>query len=241
MDIVLPVYNEAGIAGTNLRRVADHAGGWDARFAWRLVVVDDGSRDGSGAILDQLALAAPRLSVIHHERNRGMGAALQTAFAACTADYILVMDIDLSYSLQCLDEMLARLDGGDADWVLASCMLPGGGIENVPLLRRWSTVAANRLLWLCCGRRLHTLTCVVRGYRGTTLPRTGVTSSDTTINLELLAYGLRRGLRIEEFPALLQWPEGGDRGSRMGWARFYRQVRQTVAWGVRLHKASRRG
>src|ERR1041384_7518044 len=86
---VMPVYNEARTAARVIERVLAQ------RPVQELIVVDDGSTDGTWEILS--SLRDPRLVALRHERNRGKGAAVRTAVARATAPYVLIQDADLEY------------------------------------------------------------------------------------------------------------------------------------------------
>ena len=121
--VVLPVYNEArGVTQTvaRLRAVLD-----EASLVYELVAVDDGSTDGSGAILD----AMPGLRVLRHARNRGYGAALKTGIRAATHPLLLVLDADGTYP----PEMAPALVAGcaDADMVVGARI--GAHVTATPL------------------------------------------------------------------------------------------------------------
>ncbi len=113
--VIVPCFNEEGIIRetiAELRRVFAGARNWE------LVVVNDGSSDGSRQILDELAGQFPELEVVHHERNRGYGAALKTGIRRASAEYIVITDADGTYPNERLPELLeiAR----DADMVVGA-------------------------------------------------------------------------------------------------------------------------
>jgi dolichol-phosphate mannosyltransferase len=111
----------------------------------RLVAVDDGSHDATGAILSRLARELSRLAVVTHERNRGYGAALQTGAALAAAegfDYVLFMDSDLTNDPALIPLFRARMREG-YDVIKASRFLPGGGVAGVPWWRRAVSVVGN--------------------------------------------------------------------------------------------------
>src|SRR5438105_5111519 len=90
LSVVIPVYNEAATIETLLRRV------WQTGLADEVIVVDDGSTDGTREVLRQFD-GRPGLRILHHARNRGKGAALRTAFRHLTGDAVVIQDADLEY------------------------------------------------------------------------------------------------------------------------------------------------
>jgi glycosyltransferase involved in cell wall biosynthesis len=120
LSVVVPVYNEATLVETLLRKVRA------ALPLCELIAVDDRSTDGTRAVLDRLA-TDPALDVVvlHHEHNRGKGAALRTGFQAATGDFVVVQDADLEYDPEELPRLLAVLRAGEADAVYGSRFLDG--------------------------------------------------------------------------------------------------------------------
>src|SRR3954469_18109306 len=92
LSILMPVYNESATVVTVVKRVLDVTYPCDIE----LVVVDDGSRDGSADLVG--ALDDERVSLVRHDRNRGKGAAIRTAVGAATGDYLIICDADLEYA-----------------------------------------------------------------------------------------------------------------------------------------------
>ena len=123
LTVVVPVYDEAATVREILARVRS------SPVAKEIVVVDDGSTDGTRAILEEMEAAAPveggDLRVILHERNRGKGAALRTGFAAARGDVVVVQDADLEYDPAEYPVLLAPILDGRADAVFGSRFLSG--------------------------------------------------------------------------------------------------------------------
>ena len=92
LSLVLPALNEE----PNIRLVVERALAVLPEFTddFEVIVVDDGSRDGTGGIVDELAAADPRVKAIHHPRNRGYGAALTSGISASRGDFVMFMDAD---------------------------------------------------------------------------------------------------------------------------------------------------
>ncbi len=139
LSILVPVYNEAATVEEILRRVrtADTCG-----LATELIVVDDGSTDGTREIVDRLA-GEDGIKVVHHPKNRGKGAALRTALDHVTGDICLVQDADLEYDPHDYVKLLTPILDGRADVVYGSRFT--GGTHRVLFFWHY---AANRFLTL---------------------------------------------------------------------------------------------
>jgi dolichol-phosphate mannosyltransferase len=139
LSIVIPTYNERGRLGELVATLA-------ATFARQglrgeLVVVDDNSPDGTGALADDLATRYP-VRVVHRAGKLGLGTAVIAGFAAAGAPICGVMDADLSHPVELLPRMLAALESGEADFVIGSRYVPGGGTANWPRARLLMSRAA---------------------------------------------------------------------------------------------------
>jgi glycosyltransferase involved in cell wall biosynthesis len=137
LSVVIPCYNERGTVAEIIQRV--HA----VVPAAEIVVVDDGSTDGSRDILQSLNGAHPFVRVLLHPKNGGKGAALQTGIQAATGDIILIQDADLEYDPRDYPGLLKPIEEGRADVVYGSRFL--GGPRKAMLF--WHMVA-NKLLTL---------------------------------------------------------------------------------------------
>jgi len=134
--VVIPTYNEAAnieqiVRATvaELQRLAPDA--------HRVLVVDDGSPDGTGEIADALARELPAVEVLHRSAKQGLGRAYLAGFdraLAADAELVVEMDADFSHDPRYLAELLAAAD--DADLVLGSRYVPGGAVRNWGLMRR---------------------------------------------------------------------------------------------------------
>src|SRR3954468_7608192 len=125
LSIVVPTYNERTRLGELVEAVfqvfATH--GIDGE----LVIVDDGSPDGTGALADDLA-TQHRIRVVHRPGKLGLGTAVVDGFAAASGDILGVMDADLSHPPEALPRLLAALEGASADMAIGSRYVPGGGV-----------------------------------------------------------------------------------------------------------------
>lgn len=137
LSVVIPVYNEAPTIQDVVTRVRE------AAPTAQIIVVDDGSTDGTGERLEQIAAGDPDIRVLTHQRNRGKGAALRTAFEEVSREFVIIQDGDLEYNPNDYARMLRPLIEGQADVVYGSRFL--GGPHRV--LFFWHYVG-NKLLTL---------------------------------------------------------------------------------------------
>lgn len=137
LSILMPAYNEAATVGLAIKRVL----GVCYPCEVELVVVDDGSRDNTGEVL--AAIEDPRLVTGRHPVNKGKGAAVRTAAAMATGDYLVVFDADLEYSPEDLLDLLAPIQRGDAEVVYG--------------VRTFGAATAHSF-WFVIGNRVNTFT-----------------------------------------------------------------------------------
>jgi dolichol-phosphate mannosyltransferase len=131
--MVVPTYNERDRIAELTAALFDAAR--TAGIELELVVVDDNSPDGTGAIADELA-RTHRMHVVHRTGKLGLGTAVVAGFGVALADTVGVMDADFSHPPALVPYMLAVLRATDADVLVASRYIPGGSTPNWPLKRR---------------------------------------------------------------------------------------------------------
>jgi len=148
LSVIVPTYNERDSLPelmVRLHRVA-------RTLSLEVVVVDDASPDGTGALAEEYAREGwLSVAVVHRERKAGLASAALDGARAARGEMVTVMDADLSHPPELLPDLAAQLQGG-ADIVIASRYVPGGGIEAWPLGRRIvsrvATALARRVLRL---------------------------------------------------------------------------------------------
>jgi glycosyltransferase involved in cell wall biosynthesis len=160
VSIVAPVYNEATTLGEFTARLVAAAGVLESRYAFEFVFVDDGSTDGTLEVAKGLISAEPRLRVVELRRNFGQTAALQAGLTAARGDLVVSMDSDLQHFPEDLPLFLNKIEEG-YDLV---CGWRHDRQEG--LLRRWPSQAANLLIRLISGLRVHDVGTTYRAYRG---------------------------------------------------------------------------
>jgi dolichol-phosphate mannosyltransferase len=165
--IVIPMFNEEEGAERCVIEVCRELRRLPHRS--RLVVVDDGSSDGTAAILHHAAHTQPLLQVVAHPHNRGYGAALRTGVEVAHAagfDYVLFMDSDLTNSPGDIPRFVDEMKRG-ADVVKATRYSGGGGIRGVPFSRWIISAVGNRVARMLFGLPIHDCT---NGFRAVRTP-----------------------------------------------------------------------
>jgi glycosyltransferase involved in cell wall biosynthesis len=230
VSILAPAYNEADGIESSLDRIAEYMHGLRDRFRWELVIVDDGSSDETHAVAAGWAASRGNILVHRQPMNFGLGRALATGFRMCRGDYIVVLDIDLTYSPDHIEAMLERIMATRADIVIASPYMTGGKTSGVPFARGLLSRLANRFLALTArgairGGDVSTLTGMVRAYDAEFVRSLNLMSPGAEVNTEIIYKGMILGARIEEIPAHLDWRTQQDtRASRTSRKRLRRGI-----------------
>ena len=212
LSVVMPVYNEVATIDRVIQRVLA------AEFDKELIIVDDGSTDGTRQRLGQLT--DPRIKVLYHDRNRGKGAGLQTGFAQATGDIILVQDADLEYDPRDYGKLVGPIIDGNADVVFGSRFL--GGPHRV--LYFWH-YAGNKLLTYLINILYNVnLSDMETGYKAFTrqaLQQLNLHSQSFDFEVEFTAKVIKHRFRIYDTPVSyagrtyaegkkIQWHDGLD-------------------------------
>jgi dolichol-phosphate mannosyltransferase len=214
VSIVIAGYNEENIVEKNLALICDYMRSLENDFRWEIVFVNDGSKDNTRKIVDEFCKKNENVSAFHHKVNMYLGNALKTGFDNCKGDYIVTIDLDLSYCLDHIKMMLDKLIETDADVVLASPYMKGGRVTNVPFMRALMSRVVNRLLAFTSYEKIHTFTGMVRAYKGSFLRYMNLKARDFEINPEIIYKTLLLRGRIIEIPAHLDWSELNSKGKK---------------------------
>ena len=205
VSIVLPAFNEAAILSDHVHVLLGYLATLAHAYRFELIIVNDGSRDETGAIAARLAAECDGIRVFHHPRNFGLGQALKTGFAQCLGRYVVVLDIDLSYGPEHVGLMLDRMATTGARLVLASPYMRGGRVVAVPWLRIVFSRVANWFLARASGQRISTMTCMVRAIDGRFLRALHLRSTGMDVMPEMIHKAKLMRASIEEVPAELNW------------------------------------
>lgn len=208
VSVILPAFNEEAILAANVREVVGYMESLDERFDWHLIIVNDGSADRTGEIADRLAEEDERVRVAHHPANMGLCQALKTGFTVSDGDYVVTMDIDLSYDPEHIGRMLDKIVDSGAKVVLASCYMDGGEVSNVPLGRALTSKWANRFLRFVSPERISTFTGMVRAFEGRFIRSLDLKSKGMDVNPEIVYKAFILRAKVIEIPAHLKWRDG---------------------------------
>src|SRR6185312_14298480 len=165
VSIILPCYNEEVILKENLDGIIKYLKNKEEKYQWEIVIIDDGSKDKTGVIADDFENCFSNIRVIHHPTNLNLGTALKTGFKNAKGDIIIVMDIDLSYSVDHIEKLVDKMIETNSDIVIASPYMPGGKVTDVPFARKIMSRWVNRFMRFAAQDKYHTYTGMVRAYR----------------------------------------------------------------------------
>ncbi len=231
--VVLPTYNERENVPQIVPAILAAAPGLD------VLIVDDNSPDGTGALADQLAARDPRVRVLHRACKEGLGRAYLAGFAeALQRGYgrILEMDADFSHDPARLPALLAT----DADLVLGSRYVPGGGTVNWGLGRRLLSKGGSLYARTILGISIRDLTGGFKCFRRRVLESldlASVRSSGYAFQIELTYRALKRGFSVREVPIVFT-----DR--LVGKSKMSRRIVAEalwMVWRIRFDKAANTG
>jgi dolichol-phosphate mannosyltransferase len=221
--LILPTYNEA----ENVQAIVLAAGEILARAApagFRVLVVDDGSPDGTGAIADRLAAEHEWMQVLHRAEKNGIGPAYLAGFRHALdggAGYVMEMDSDFSHDPADLARLLAAVDGGSAggaDLALGSRYVPGGGVSDWGLLRRFISEGGSTYARWVLGLQVRDLTGGFKCFRREVLEAIRfdeVRSHGYAFQVELTYRAVRAGFTVVEVPIVFRDRQQGQ--SKMSW------------------------
>ena len=214
LSIVLPALNEEVILEKNLATLCEYLDGLTDRYDWEIVFVNDGSTDRTGQIAEEFASQRENFRVYHHHVNYGLGQGFRTAFAQCRGEYIITLDIDLSYSPDHIERLMEKITETRAKIVIASPYMEGGQVSHVPKKRKFLSVWANRFLSVSAQGDLSTLTSMVRVYDSRFIKSLDLRGMGMEVMQEIIYKSMLLRAKIYEIPAHLDWAvqnEGGEK------------------------------
>ena len=235
--VVVPTYNERQNIAEIIARVLRSAPAVD------VLVVDDNSPDGTGALASALASGHDRINVLHRLGKEGLGAAYRAGFAWGLEhgyERLVEMDADGSHQPEQLEPLLAALT--HADVVLGSRWVPGGSVVNWPLRRRFLSRAGSTYARIALGLPVRDLTGAYRAFTADALREIGyqdVLSQGYCFQIDMLWKAYSAGLRISEVPITFVERVHGE--SKMSSGIVKEAILRVTLWGLQALPARLRG
>jgi glycosyltransferase involved in cell wall biosynthesis len=226
ISIIVPVYNEERTVTAVIERLLVI----DLPAPREIIVVNDGSRDNTAAVLDRLD-GRPHLTVVHADRNRGKGHAIRMGFARARGTVFAIQDADLELDPAQLADLVAPILRGEAAVVYGSRFLAGR--SPTPWLSRAANAALTSLTNLLHGSALTDMETCYKIMRTPVLRGLHLESNRFDIEPEITAKLLRQRQRIVERPVRFD-PRGHASGKKIGWRDGVRAI--TVLLKYRMQR-----
>ena len=189
LSVIIPVYNEAGTIGQILEKVNGIA------IDKEIIVVDDGSSDGTDRILRGLHYQA--LKIIHHTRNRGKGAAFLTALANASGEFVIIQDADLEYDPSEYLKLIEEIKKDNIALVLGVRFREGYRGLLIPKLGNRFLAGLLNILF---GAQINDFLTCYKLMRSSTFIELGLKAQGFGIDAEIVIKALKKGLKIEQVP-----------------------------------------
>ena len=211
VSVVCPFYNEQGIIEEAVRTLIAKLKTLET--TWELIVVNDGSLDQSRELVAAIVDPEPNARLVSYAPNRGRGYALRQGIANARGDIIVTTEIDLSWGEDIVHRLYAAMkEHADADIVVASPHLDGGGYKNVPKGRVFVSQLGNWVIRACMTNAASMNTGMTRAYRREVIQEMPLEENRKEFHLEVILKAQAFQHRIREIPALLEWKEYKHQG-----------------------------
>jgi dolichol-phosphate mannosyltransferase len=227
VTVALPTYNEIENLSDIATRILSHGYG--------LLIIDDGSPDGTGDLADEIASGDDRVSVLHREQKLGLGPAYAAGFdeaLADGADIVVEMDADFSHDPADLPRLVAAVREG-ADLAIGSRYVPGGSTPDWPLLRRLISRGGNIYARTMLGIPTRDATAGFRAFRADALSRLPYADAEASgygFQVEMAWRAHQAGMRVVEVPISFRDRTRGT--SKMGPRIVAEAMWLVTVWGL---------
>ncbi len=227
VTVVVPTYNERENLSDLTRAVTD--------FGYDLLVVDDASPDGTGALADELARDNKRISVLHRATKEGLGPAYAAAFdhlALGSSEGVIEMDADFSHDPGDLPRLVGAIEQG-AELAIGSRYVPGGSTPDWPFIRRFISRAGNFYARVMLGIPIRDATAGFRAFTSEALkqlPYQNAEASGYGFQVEMAWRAHQGGLSVVEVPVSFRDRTRGT--SKMGIRIVTEAMWLVTVWGL---------
>ncbi|KKU51263.1 MAG: Glycosyltransferase [candidate division WWE3 bacterium GW2011_GWC1_47_10] len=209
LSVVIPVYNEKGTVATIVDRVEGVAG-----VDKEIIIVDDGSTDGTRDVLKEIAANRSHVKVILKEANCGKGASLREGFRHATGDYVIVQDADLEYDPQEYTKLIEALGDGKTRVVYGSRF--SGNYEDMSNLHYWGNKFLTLVTNVLYGVLLTDMETCYKLLPGSFVRNLKIESNRFNFEPEITAKILKSGLKLREVPISYKGRTHGE-GKKITW------------------------
>ena len=221
ISIVVPVYNEAG----TIRAVLDRLLAIQLPAEREIIIVNDGSSDGTREALESLAGLSDRVAIVHVSPNRGKGHAVRLGIARSRGDVVAIQDADLELDPAQLADLAKPILDGEADVIYGSRFLTHA--SGVPLVSRLANAGLTMITNLLYGGSLTDMETCYKIMRGSVARGLTLTADRFDIEPEITAKLLKSGHRIKELPVTFS-PRSKAAGKKIRWQDGVHAVRVLV-------------
>jgi dolichol-phosphate mannosyltransferase len=228
--VIIPTYQEAPNIDTVLRRALE------ALPSGHVLVVDDGSPDGTAELAEAVGAELGRVSVLRRPEKAGLGNAYRAGFAWGLErghDVLIEMDGDLSHDPAVLPRLVAAVSDG-AGLAIGSRYVPGGATPHWPRRRRWLSIWGNRYVGFVLGIRVHDATAGFRAYRAEALRAIDYASTSAdgyAFQVEMAYRVVQVGRSISEVP--IEFTDRVRGTSKMSGTIVLEAMWLVTLWGIR--------
>lgn len=240
LSVVIPCFNERERLLRHVPAIVEHLKSREGTF--EIIIVDDGSRDDTAVVAEELAKKFPMVRVISYATNRGKGGAVKAGILEAKGKYVMFTDADQSTPISECEKLLAELERGVCEVAIGSRAIAGAKVEQA---QAWYRELAGRLFGVgvkvLCLRGIADTQCgfkaMTRAVAQQVFPQ--VTSVSAIFDIEMLVVATKEGCRVAELPVL--WVHDPDtripydlRRMLGVWAELFRIRRaQRIGWPVK--------
>lgn len=203
ISIVVPFFNEElgiPLLVSKLRELEEKIGG---RYDLDYVFIDDGSTDRTYELLNKDYGLRGKVRIFRHKKNKGLGAALRTAFKEAGGDIVVTLDSDCTFDPLETQDLVSLLEKENVDIAIGSHYHPQGKIENVPFYRLFPSKSLSIIYRIVLRSGIYTYSSIFRAYRRAVVKNVEFKSDDFLAVTEILVNSIRHGYTVAEHPTVL--------------------------------------
>ena len=195
ISVFFPCYNEAGNITTLVEKTQEVLP--QISDDYEIIIVNDGSTDGTGDIADRLAAGSERIKVVHHSKNSGYGSALCSGISAATKDYVFYTDGDGQFSIADIVDVVELMTTIEGGCDIVSCYRKN---RSEGVIRKFNSLCWSLLVRLMFNLPIKDIDCAFKLYKKSIFASFELKSTGALIDTEILARASRKGYKILQMP-----------------------------------------